>query len=451
MFNAEFIKSTTELLGDEAPLLIEALRSESPTSIRYNPYKIDAAPAGKRIPWCTYGRYLAERPQFTLDPKFHGGQYYVQEASSMFVEHLFRSAIGEATDGLRVLDLCAAPGGKSTLYSTLAGLEGLVVANEVIRSRAATLTDNIRKWGLGNVVVTNNEAAHFGALREWFDVVAVDAPCSGEGMFRKSAEAREQWSLDNVKLCAARQKKILGDIWDSLVPGGVLIYSTCTFNRQENEDNIEWLAENFECEDAGIEAPAEWGITQTEAAGIKCFRFYPHKVEGEGFFACAIRKGGQKGRPMHPKARKSVFSDLSKPLVAEIGKWVAQPEFMRFAQVGDNVYGYYDAAFRDIKAVSESMNAIYSGICIGQLFNGKLKPDPALALFHDVSRKVCPAVNIDINDALQFLRKENLADISVLSEGINLVMFEDTPLGWAKRIGNRLNNLYPKSLMINSK
>lgn len=448
----DFTDLLTDALGDEAAPLISALDGRPSVSVRWNPFKTDGAPDGvagvsarEPVPWSRYGRYLAERPSFTFDPWFHAGKYYVQEASSMFVEHIFRSV---ADEGARVLDLCAAPGGKTTLYSTLAGLGGTVVANEVIRSRAGILADNIRKWGLGNVVVTNNDPAHFAPLREWFDVVAVDAPCSGEGMFRKSPEARAEWSIDNVKLCAARQRRILADAWETLRPGGTLIYSTCTFNRLENEDNVAWLAENFDCEDAGIEVPAEWDIVRTEASGMRCFRFLPGRVEGEGFFACAIRKGGQKGRPANPKPRRQIFTDLPKQPLAELRRWVGQPEYMRFAAIGDTVYGYYGDTYQDTKTVSESLNAIHSGICMGQIFGGRLKPDHSLAMFHDLAPEVVPAAELPLGDAIKFLQKEVLDNLTPLAEGLNIITFRAAPLGWAKRIGPRLNNLYPRSLAI---
>lgn len=451
MFPDGFIKYLEEVPGAEASSLLAALDGQPPVSVRLNPYKVSSPPGGETVPWCRYGRYLPERPSFTFDPQFHAGHYYVQEAASMFTGHIFGSVAGEDTAGLRLLDLCAAPGGKTTLYSTLAGPEGIVVANEVIRSRAGTLADNVRKWGAGNVVVTNNDPSHFGVFREWFDIVAVDAPCSGEGMFRRNPGARDEWSPDNVRMCAARQRRILSDIWDSLKPGGVLIYSTCTFNRHENEDNIGWLAENFDCEDAGIDVPGEWNIVRTEAAGISCFRFYPHRIKGEGFFACAVRKGGREGRPANIKSRKTVFSEPAKAESAELARWTGQPEYMRFKCIGDTFYGYYASAFPDIRTVSENLNALHSGICMGQVFGGKLKPDHSLAMFHDLNRTAAHNAELDGADAIRYLRREDLSDLSPLKEGLNLVTCGDIPLGWIKRVGNRANNLYPKSLAITGK
>lgn len=450
IFPEEFSSTCAETLGTEWDAFQLAMGSTSPVSVRWNPYKVSDKPSGREVMWSRYGRYLEQRPSFTVDPLFHAGAYYVQEASSMFVEHAVRSSFCD-TVGLKILDLCAAPGGKSTLYSTLASPEGIVVANEVVRARANVLADNVRKWGIGNVIVTNNDTSHFGGLSEWFDVVAVDAPCSGEGMFRKSAEARAEWSKDNVEMCAARQRNILADAWEALKPGGVLVYSTCTFNRRENEDNVSWLADNFNCEDAGVEVPEEWNIVLTEASGIRCFRFWPHRVEGEGFFCAVLRKGGQNGRPFRPKPRKQIFADISRSYLSELGRWMAQPEFMRFAQIGDDIFGYYAVQYNDVKTISEYLNTIHSGVRMGQLFGGKLKPEHSLAMFHDVAFDVVPVVQLSEVDVLNYLRKDDSLSVDIFSEGINLVAYDNHPLGWVKRIGRRVNNLYPKSLMILNK
>lgn len=442
----EFTQRTELILKEEMPAFLASMQEPSPISVRWNPYKTETPPPGAAIPWNRYGRYLSERPSFTTDPLFHAGAYYVQEASSMFVEHIVRSTTEH--EGARILDLCAAPGGKSTLYSTLAGASGIVVANEVIRSRAMVLADNIKKWGIGNTIVTNNDPAHFEGTKEWFDVVAVDAPCSGEGMFRKSPEAREEWNINNVAMCAARQRRILTDVWDALCPGGILIYSTCTFNREENEETIKWLAENYDCEDAGVAVPPEWNIEESEAEGIRCFRFWTHKVAGEGFFVAAIRKGGQKHRPYKPKARKALFTDIHRSSVKELSRWTEESRYMRFAAVGDTIYGYYEPNYADIKGICEYLNTIHSGVCVGQLFSGKLKPDHSLAMYYGVARDATNEASLDLENALRYLRKEESVELAAFEEGFNLVTYEGYPLGWAKRIGQRINNLYPKSQMI---
>ena len=233
-FPEAFARRIEEQLGTrQARLLLDALDGDPVVSVRYNPYKTTSKPALEPVPWSRYGFYLTERPSFTLDPSLHGGAYYVQEASSMFLEAVF-GAIADSEAPLRILDLCAAPGGKTTLLSSLAGPESLIVANEPVRARAAVLSDNVRRWGIGNVVVTSADPARFAPFGHYFDLILVDAPCSGEGMFRKDRESRRQWSESGAELCAARQRRILGEAWDALRPGGALIYSTCTFNPAEN-------------------------------------------------------------------------------------------------------------------------------------------------------------------------------------------------------------------------
>ena len=314
---AKFVERVLrDLGGTEGAALCAALDAEPPVSVRLNPAKTgaDTLPAGPdaglpvpeaaglpalaiagRVPWSRDGRYLAVRPSFTLDPDFHAGAYYVQEASSQFVGHLLAAV---RTEGARILDLCAAPGGKTTLYASLAGPDGLVVANEIDRRRASVLADNVRKWGTGNVAVTTCEPRALGDFEAWFDVVAVDAPCSGEGMFRKDPDARGEWSEGNVKQCAARQDEILREAWRALRPGGTLVYSTCTFNRDEDEGALERMAawagdEIAESEETAVEDA--WGIVCGRVGAFRTFRFYPHRTCGEGFFAAVARKSFDAG------------------------------------------------------------------------------------------------------------------------------------------------------------
>ncbi len=448
-FPIPFVESLRGIMpGDECAMLLETLgNEEKPVSVRFNPFKLGDKPGGGEVPWCRYGRYLDHRPQFTLDPRFHGGEYYVQEASSMFVEHLLREATGNRTEGLTVLDLCAAPGGKTTLLSTLVGPEGVVVANETIRQRAGALADNVRKWGVGNVVVTSNDPSHLGALEHAFDVVLIDAPCSGEGMFRKSPEVVDAWSEETVRLCAARQRRILADVWPALKPGGVLIYSTCTFNRTENEENIEWLIDQYDCDVAEVEVDPSWGVACGEVGGVNTFRFFPHRVRGEGFFAAVLYKGEGRRRKTDHRPRRTPFSDAGRQAVREAKSWVGQPEYMHFQMIGEQLYGYYNAAFPRIKYFSENLSAIYSGVEMGQLYSGRLKPSHALALFHGLSRDAVAGADLLLPEALAYLaRQDSRPDL--FAEGINLVTFSGLPIGWAKRIGGRVNNLYPTSQRI---
>ena len=334
MLPAKFVERVLRELGpDEGGALCRALTGEPSVSVRLNAAKGLAAPSGRPIGWSSGGYWLDARPSFTLDPDFHAGRYYVQEASSQFVGHIVATCGG--IGGGRVLDLCAAPGGKTTLYSTLAGRGGLVVANEIVRNRAAVLADNVRKWGVGNVAVTVNDPSQVARLEGWFDAVAVDAPCSGEGMFRKSEEARTEWSEAGVALCAERQRGILREAWRALRPGGLLLYSTCTFNFTENEgvlrDFLVWAAGETEPAERIAVDPA-WGVVCGAEGDFQTFRFYPHRVEGEGFFAAAVRKraaGGERRRVPRPQRDPLAWAD--RRAVQELERWVEEPEAMRFA------------------------------------------------------------------------------------------------------------------------
>ncbi|MBQ2247270.1 MAG: rRNA cytosine-C5-methylase [Tidjanibacter sp.] len=436
----------------EIERLVAALdQGAQPTSIRVNPHKPYPAPEGREVEWCGWGRHLDERPSFTRDGLFQAGAYYVQEAASMFVGHILRSALGEEIPaGLRVLDMCAAPGGKSTLYSSIVGDRGLVVANEVIRNRALTLADNALRWGVGNMVVTSNDPSHFASsLVEWFDVVAVDAPCSGEGMFRKSEESRENWSLDNVRLCAARQRRIMADAWESLRPGGLFIYSTCTFNRDENESNMEWLCQEFECERVSVECPEEWGIVRTEAAEAECFHFYPHRTEGEGLFAAVVRKGGEGGRRRNPKARRNPFGEVEpkqrKVLAAMLE---GSAEDWHFATIGESLYGYRRELWEDVRCVSEQMSVLFSGVKMGEIFGKKFKPDHSLALSKWLRRESFPCYELSEEELQRYLHREELGCVSELTEGVNLLLWRGCPVGFIKRIGGRTNTMLPKEFRI---
>lgn len=367
----------------------------------------------------------------------------------MFVGHILEEAFGgELPEGVRVLDMCAAPGGKSTLYSSIVGERGTVVANEVIRQRALTLADNIMRWGVGNTVVTSNDPEHFASsLEEWFDVVAVDAPCSGEGMFRKSEEARDNWSLDNVRLCAARQRRIMAEAWAALKPGGVFIYSTCTFNRAENEENMEWLCQEFDAEEVAICCPEEWRVSRTRAAQAECFHFYPHRTEGEGLFAAVVRKGGEGGtRRKAPKARKNPFGEVDRKVVAQVAPMLKGA--FKFVTIGESVYAYPEERWEDMRIVAEQMSVLFSGVKVGEIFGKKFKPDHSLALSAWLNREAFPAVEIAEEDMLRYFRREELGCVSDLAEGVNLLLWEGEPVGFTKRIGARTNSLLPKELRI---
>lgn len=443
----KFVETMRQALGEEADSLFVALDTEPVVSIRLNPYKPAELFDGETIGWSPNGRYLASRPQFTLDAPMHGGAYYVQEASSQFVGYLLKD---EELTNARVLDMCAAPGGKTTIYSTLVGRGGLVVANDINRGRTLALADNVQRWGLGNVVVSCNEPSHIGAFREWFDVVAVDAPCSGEGMFRKMHEARSEWSPSAPEQCAVRQREIVAEAWRTLRRGGVLIYSTCTFNPTEDEGVVEWMMQEYGDEMeamARVDVEESWGIARKDIGSFQCFHFYPHKARGEGFFAAVVRKSEGVVRRDTPKARKKIFTPLSKADVQEVARWVDDAQSMSFRQVGDMIYGYDSRVVDDVIALSESLSVVYSGVAMGQIFKKKLKPEHSLALFVGLNDDVVPRVEVSEEDALAYLRRQDIS-AAQFEEGINLVCCRGVAIGFVKRIGARCNNMYPKDLRI---
>ncbi len=438
-----------QLGAEEAECLFEALDSVSPVAVRLNPAKCGEEGVwseGEAIAWSKNGRKLKERPSFTLDTAFHAGAYYVQEAASQFLDYIIAQ---EGLQGKRVLDMCAAPGGKTTIYSTAVGRDGLVVANEYVRSRANILADNVRKWGLGNVLVTNNAPEHIAQFEGWFDMVAVDAPCSGEGMFRKEEVAREDWSEAAVKMCAARQLSIVREAWQSLKEGGLFIYSTCTFNDEEDEGVlqafIEELGDVFTSSQR-VDIETQWGVIRGEVGAFQTFRFFPHKTDSEGLFVAVARKAESVAQRT-PKARKKVVQEVDKNSRQELSCWLQEPEKHTFAVVADAIYAYRTEQYKAVQALSENLTAIYSGVAMGQVFKGKLKPDWALSQYVGLNRSAVAVTELDEARALDYLRKHDIA-VGNMEEGINLVTHQGRALGFAKRVGVRCNNLYPNSLKI---
>ena len=438
-----------QLGADEAESLFAALDSVSPVAVRLNPAKCGEEgvwSSGEAIAWSKNGRKLKERPSFTLDTAFHAGAYYVQEAASQFIDYIISH---EELQGKRVLDMCSAPGGKTTIYSTAVGEEGLVVANEYVRSRANILADNVRKWGMGNVLVTNNAPEHIAQFEGWFDMVAVDAPCSGEGMFRKEEVAREDWSEEAVKMCAARQLSIVREAWQSLRDGGLFIYSTCTFNEDEDEGLlrafIEETGDVFEPSQS-VEIDDAWGIVKGEVGAFQTFRFFPHKTDSEGLFVAIARKA-EPTTQRTPKARKRVMQEVDKNSRKELAKWLQHSDNYTFAMVADTIYAYPSVQFKAVQALSEGLTAIYSGVAMGQIFKAKLKPDWALSQYIGFERTAVAVEEVDEERALDYLRKRDIA-VGDMAEGINLITHKGRALGFAKRVGARCNNLYPNSLKI---
>lgn len=442
---------------DLAAFLRVHAAGEKITSLRINPNKIrEEATAQKvlqslvdaptsKVPWSQYGYYLATRPFFTFDPFFHAGVYYVQEASSMFLEQMIRHAC-DLSAPLKVLDLCAAPGGKSTLLQSLISEESLLVSNEVIKSRAALLADNISKWGAANVVVTNNDPRDFRHLPGYFDVMVVDAPCSGSGLFRRDPESVEEWSPENVALCSERQQRILADALPALKENGILIYATCSYSREEDEAIMEWLEDNFSLENIAVPVPASWNIVTTIAGKKKAegYRFYPDKVKGEGFFITCFRKTA--GDVFVAKKQKDIPTPVPKKELGKVLPWMEDLSDAFLMEHQGEVLIFPEKIAPAVSLLQQHLYLRKAGVKAGQLAQKELIPDHQLAMSTLVS-SATPSVSLTREQALRYLRKED-PQVTVNTRGWTLMRYEDMHLGWAKILPNRINNYYPKELRI---
>lgn len=437
---APFVQKMQHQLRDAFPAFIKSLQEQAPVSIRLNPEKHFHVEGTTPVPWTTHGRYLPQRPVFTLDPAFHGGAYYVQEASSMFLEQAIRQCV-DLSQSLYVLDLCAAPGGKSTHLASFINNESLLVANEVIRSRASILSENIQKWGSNNVVVTNNDPEDFKRLPGFFDVVVIDAPCSGEGLFRKDADAMHEWSEDNVILCSKRQRRIVSDVWSSLKENGILVYSTCTYNPEENEENLVWLKQEHDVEFLKLKVDDAWGAVEVEQDGITGYHFYPHKVKGEGFFISAIRKK-ESEETLRVKNARSNFQSPSKKILEQLQHWVIDSGNIAFIQREDLVQFFPSTLSQAIDLLAKNLRLVSAGTFAATVKHEKLIPEHALALSVKLNRENFPVLELNIDDALRYLRKETL-NITPDQTGFTLMLYQNIPIGWGNVLPNRINNLYP--------
>ena len=433
----QFVQSMRDCLGEEAESLFEAIGTDPQVSVRINDRKLQDKQLPCLVPWSGgLGFYVDQRPVFTLDPLFHAGAYYVQEASSMFVGHAFKALVKEKEPV--VLDLCASPGGKSTHLATMLGGHGLLVSNEVVRQRVAPLRENITKWGSGNTVVTNSEASAFGDMGAVFDLIVVDAPCSGEGMFRKDPQAVTEWSEANVENCVTRQREILKDIYAALKPGGLLFYSTCTYNPKEDEEQVDFVCKELGAEIEEVPVEGSWNIT---SSGLG-YHFYPHKTRGEGFFFCALRKTSG-AEEMKTRLRgKAQDKRKTTAVPGEVHRWVKNSEKYTFWLHGDMVLALPSLFYDFYARLQMSVKVVQAGTAVATVKGKNVLPAADLALMADLNQEAFTAVELEWCEALKFLRKESLA-FSGQPNGWLLVKYGNVPLGWVKNVGNRANNAYP--------
>ena len=448
-----FIRYMEEAIGHENALVaFSAFDKPASTSVRYNPFKECSRMGGREVPWCSLGLILPERPLFTLDPLFHAGAYYVQDSSSMFVGHAFRNMLAgmKIPSGrpLRVLDLCAAPGGKTTdLAASLRQFLGdgfLLVANEVMKSRVGILADNVALWGDPNVVVTSDDPAAFAALPGFFDIIVADVPCSGEGMFRKDEEALEQWSEDNVALCEARQRRIIADVWPSLREGGLILYSTCTFNRMENDGNVDWIATELGAcaltsDDVLGGMP---GVLKTERG----YSLVPGHVEGEGQYCAVLRKDSAvRFSDVPVRLRKQPRLQKKVTLPQGIQQFLNVPVSLRTK--GEMITAVPENVASDVSEVEDVLHVVAAGCAVGVVKGKDLVPDADLALSMMLAEDAFPCVEVDRQTALAYLHRDAVV-FSDAPRGYLLVRYEGLALGFVKNLGNRCNSLHPQSRRI---
>ncbi len=420
----------------QANELITALDAEPITSVRINRAKVNSNIQLEKVPWCNTGHYLQTRPLFTLDPWLHGGAYYVQEASSMFLEQI--KQLTDTVQPLKILDLCAAPGGKTTHLLDLFP-NSLIVSNEIIRNRAKILAENVVKWGNCNSIITNSEPSQLGKLHGLFDIILVDTPCSGEGMFRKDKAARTEWSNENVQTCYLRQRDIIQEILPALKEGGMLIYSTCTFNDQENDHNVTHFTQTFDLEIVKLPTLPDPQITET----ITGYQFYPHKTKGEGFFISFLKKQTPSSVLRTQSSRSStlikVKNDLLRPLITFKNKEMDHTHFISY---NDMLYLFPMQYYDILTTLQGHVRILQFGTKIGKFLHNKLHPEHDISLCHQISLPGFDRINLSYDDALSYLRK-NPFNLSQKKEGWCIVSFDNVSLGWVKAMQNRFNNYYP--------
>lgn len=438
-----FVDQMKGLLSEDFGAFEAALASATPVSIRLNPGKISGEklsylPLDEKVAWHPDAYYLSERPNFTLDPLFHAGAYYVQEASSMFLYEVLEQSAGRRRP-LRILDLCAAPGGKTTLIASWMPEGSILVANEVIKSRVSVLRQNLARWGHPGVFACSYDPEAFLPLAGWFDLVVADAPCSGEGLFRKNESSHLEWSPENVALCASRQRRILTVAQKLVTFRGTLVYSTCTYNLKENDSNSRWLADEKEMLPLPVASPAEWGIAKRDPG---C-QLYPHRLKGEGFYIAAFRQAGQETSPEKRARDFRKFSRLNKKELQIVSEWISEPgEFLFLKNAEGQVFHAPARLERDLLALDYLLP---QGVWLhetGQVKGTGFIPSHTLALRPETVSAAVPRIELSKNEALLYLKKE-LSSLPEAGKGWLLACYQGLGLGWIRNLGSRFNNYFP--------
>ena len=420
-----------------------------PVSIRFHPFKSDAVRRNleidelivDQVPWCIDGRYLSARPSFTLDPLFHAGAYYVQEASSMFIHHA-ASHLLENVEGAAVLDLCAAPGGKSTLLSTIPQIR-FVLANEIIQSRIPALVENAVKWGTEKLLVSNNDPKSFEQLGGYFDLVLVDAPCSGSGLFRKDPKAMNEWRPELPEFCSARQKRILSSAMKTVKEGGFLIYSTCSYSPCENEENVDFILSSGQFQSVELNTNPEWRIIEEYSPVHRAvgYRFVPHLVKGEGFFCAVFRRiASSESSEIVPHGTSSIKK------LPHLIPWITEDASTVVLEWEGSLFLQHLDTLPHIELFRQALRIKRSGIRLGSYKRGDFIPDHELALCVHLGDQVS-RIEVDQPTAIRYLRKDPI-ELEAKADGWACITYCGLALGWVKFAKGRLKNHYPMSWRI---
>ncbi|WP_018361141.1 methyltransferase RsmF C-terminal domain-like protein [Porphyromonas macacae] len=444
-----FEQQMTELLGKEETLrLLNSLEDAPPVSIRINPNKWREENAFIElkellpVPWCNNGFYLSERPRFSEIPQFHGGAFYVQEASSMAL-HAVKSLLRER-EPMVALDLCAAPGGKSTLLRDILPDKSVLISNEIVPARAHILCENMIKWGHPEQIITRSAPAQWRETGLLFDLILVDAPCSGEGMFRKDQNARAEWSIDAVDTCAKRQREILDCAWPLLSPGGLLVYSTCTFNIKENEEQLDYLVQRYGAQPMAL--PLDVPVS---AHGKHiCYRFMPHLTKGEGLFMAVLQKtDGMDIKKINISAGNTKKGkQISRPMITDdVKNWVGNSSGYEWEMDKEGIVHAMSNTVSEIKRrlFDKNIEVLSFGIAVAENKGRKWMPTPALAMSSGLNRDIFDIYDINRQDALKYLKREAITVPESIKKGYVLITHKNLPLGFVNHLGNRSNNLYP--------
>ncbi len=441
-----FLDRMKTQLGDQSVDFLAALEQPAPVSIRLNPRKVKGTLPYDRIPWTEHGYYLPRRPIFTLDPWWHAGAYYVQEASSMLLEQAVKQHV-EPKENFVAVDLCGAPGGKSTHLASLLSEDSLLISNEVIRQRAHILSENLQKWGSPQTIVTQNNPGDFAQKEAWVDLLVVDAPCSGEGLFRRDPKAAEEWSPSAQEHCVMRQRDILEAVWPALKPGGWLIYSTCTFFPGENEKNLQWLSRQHDVHSLALELPVDWGITEVEVAGIRGYYCLPHLVKGEGFFLSILQKQGEDapmGKSKKKRGGKQAFWEKASQGDWDFTReWVNNVDREQLRKVDDQLILVPQAPEELLDWLGRSLNWLHFGVEVGEVKKKNVKLAPGLALSCLATDNLDQDIELSYEDSLRYLSRENLS-MNDSGKGWVRVGYEGVLLGHGKRVNTRINNYFPE-------